>query len=247
MEIAYKSDRGKIRIDNQDYVGSFINDKHNILNIVNDGISKKNRGDIAANLAGIDIGTEWENSSINDINVGKEWLLNILKKENDKLYNLSLNNIDLKEMSTTIVISMHINNKMLIFNLGDSKGYLYHQNKLNKITTDHVLANELVKRGLLTVDESKSDKSQHILTKSLGIIKNVELNFNIINVNQNDILLLCTDGLTKSLNENDIIKSINRLDINKSVDNLIENALIKDATDNVTVLLCKVGKDNELK
>lgn len=147
MKIAYKSDIGKLRKTNQDFVGTFVNKLGYKFAVVADGVGGQVAGDVASAMAVLHLGNQWELSEIKTPLAAREWLNNQVKAENSAILEASERFHDLKGMATTLVTVMLFDDELVFANIGDSRGYILHNGEFKQLTVDHSLVNELVLTG----------------------------------------------------------------------------------------------------
>ena len=216
LQSGSKTDIGKIRDNNED--SFYINDKFGIY-IVADGIGGYKGGEIASKIAteyiGERIAKELESLNFLDIKSNKSLqneentILEIIKtsilETNFKIIKESLQK-DLYNMGTTIVMAICFNNFFYLVNIGDSRGYIWSNKdkKLEQITEDDSLVNDMVKLGKISVEESRDHRLKNVITKYLGSPDFSKPIIKKINWASNDILILCSDGLTNMLEDKEI-------------------------------------------
>ena len=135
------------------------------------------------------------------------------------------------------------NNCATAVHVGDSRLYLLRKDKIIQITTDHSLAMEHIRRGLLTKAEADHSKIQNILTRAMGIKKNIEFDLLKFPVHEGDILLLCSDGLYKGLSEEQIgaiLRAGRNMPLVKLCKQLVHDSNDKDGQDNISCVLVKI-------
>ncbi|API89262.1 hypothetical protein BKP56_08350 [Marinilactibacillus sp. 15R] len=211
-----------------------------VLAILCDGMGGHNAGDIASEMAVLQLGNSWRKSEFKDQNINsvEQWLREHINKENKRIYDAATVFQDLKGMGTTLVAAVIFDDATLIANVGDSRAYVFEASTLNKITEDHSFANELKLNGQITEEEALIHEKRNTLTRSLGIETNVSIDFFYLSNVKIQNLLLCSDGLTNALSDTEIQKllSQNLNDLDK-VERLVKRALSQGASDNVTVCL----------
>lgn len=240
MEIAYKTDIGQEREDNQDYVGVFTNQDQLTFAIVADGIGGHQGGDVASSMAVSHIGYHFEQTVFNNPMEAVRWLSEQVRAENAKIIDKSNQFKDLKGMGTTLVAAIFFDDQMVVANIGDSRGYLRRNNELNQLTEDHSLVNELVKRGAITKQEAKTHPQKNIITRTLGISPDADIDINLYQLEPDDQLLLCTDGLSNMVtNEqlDSVLKS--KQTLAEKCQQLINIANEAGGPDNITVLIAE--------
>ena len=138
-------------------------------------------------------------------------------------------------MGTTIVLAILTNNFLLFGNIGDSSGYVIKNDKIHKVTTDHTLVNLLVKSGELTKEEAKEHPRKNVLMKALGATNTVEMD--VISIDEEvDGILLCSDGLTNMLTDEQITKVLNEnIPIDEKLKKLVIKCNNRGGTDNISI------------
>lgn len=211
-----KTDVGKIRENNED--SFYINDRFGIY-IVADGIGGHKGGEIASKIAteyfGKKISNELRSFNFLDIddnnhlqnkeNIILEMIRKLILEINHKIIKESLQK-NLYGMGTTIVMVLCFNNFFYLVNIGDSRCYIWdNKNKrLQQLTNDDSLINEMIKMGKISIEESRNHKLKHVITKYLGSPDIGKPVIQKIYWNNNDVVLLCTDGLTNVLEDKEI-------------------------------------------
>ena len=169
MEFAYRTDIGRRRPNNQDYVGIFKNQSEATLALVADGMGGHRGGDVASERAVSHLGYAFEKTDTAEIESIVRWLIFELQQENDMILQKAKQYTDLSGMGTTVVAVIISGTRFVVANIGDSRGYLYRNGHLVQITEDHSLVNELVKHGELTPEEAKRFPQRNVITRSLGV------------------------------------------------------------------------------
>ena len=251
------SHKGKIRENNEDnaYINGYYrrNDEDNfwtyqdekndnLLAAVFDGMGGVENGEIASRMAAEEL-TQRENGE-------KVYTQEFSKKANDYVINTNRKIALCDEnsnMGTTCVILSVEDDKYYFFNLGDSRGYLFQNGELRQMTKDHNMVLELLKQGVLTKEQAENHRDRHVLYQSLGmkecgeIIEPEIFSSDSMNAEKGDICLLCSDGLTDMLCDEEIQNILNtdKLIEDKIID-LFHEALDKGGKDNVTIVLVEV-------
>jgi serine/threonine protein phosphatase PrpC len=168
-------------------------------------------------------------------------LLAAVQESNRKIYELASRNQQWAGMGTTITACLKHRETIHIAQVGDSRAYLLHEGQILQLTEDHSLVRELVKNGGLTEEQALHHPQRNVLTRALGT--NPFLNVDIYQhqVSPGDLLLLCTDGLTRYLRPDEIMLIINTSpDLDSAARNLVGKALDAGGKDNVTVILLEM-------
>jgi len=159
-------------------------------------------------------------------------------QENDEILETSQKYSDLNGMGTTIVVTIILENQFIVAHLGDSRCYLFKGNELKQLTSDHSLVNELIKKGELSPEEARTHPQKNIITKTLGISANSDIDVHTYAWKHDDQLLLCTDGLTNMVTDQIIANVLeSSITLEEKCLKLIEFANQAGGRDNVTVLL----------
>ena len=238
MKIAYASDTGRMRAENQDYVSVFINQSGAQLAIVADGVGGQNGGDVAATMAVSHIGNQWQQSTIDTVETAKQWLIEQVNNENDTIVKTAQRYRTLNGMATTLVIAVILANQLIIANIGDSRAYVIRQRQMRQLTVDHNLANELLQEGAITEDEAVTHPGRHLITRQLGVTDDSKPDLFAINLYPNDYVLMTTDGMPKHVGDEDILQTVlSANDIADAVTQLITKTNNAGGSDNVTVLI----------
>ena len=238
MKIAYASDTGRMRAENQDYVSVFINQSGAQLAIVADGVGGQNGGDVAATMAVSHIGNQWQQSTIKTVETAKQWLIEQINNENDTIVKTAQRYRTLNGMATTLVIAVILANQLIIANIGDSRAYVIRQRQMRQLTVDHNLANELLQEGAITEDEAVTHPGRHLITRQLGVTDDSKPDLFAINLYPDDYVLMTTDGMPKHVSDENILQTVlSANDIADAVTKLITNTNNAGGSDNVTVLI----------
>lgn len=236
-----KTDIGKAREINQDYY--YISDDTEIpqLYILADGMGGYKGGEIASSLAA-ESAARYIKSNFSSNLIEKEEILklveNAVEYANMVVYEKSKENDDLKNMGTTLDICLIYQNKAFISHIGDSRIYRIRKEFMRKLTKDHSYVQQLVDEGKITKEESMNHPKKNMLIKALGCTEFIEPDSMIKGFIKGDIILMCTDGLTNMVSEQEIfnILKINTIEPSKE---LVEKANEKGGLDNITAVVIK--------
>jgi protein phosphatase len=237
MKSEGKTDIGKKRAQNQDsifYTDEPIGLLPNLY-IVADGRGGHKAGDIASKTA-IECVTEYvrESTLNNPVSVLKRAII----YANDKVYKLSRENEDYSGMGTTFVAAVEDEGILYVANIGDSRLYRIGDD-IRQITLDHSLVEELIRTGQLDRNKGRNHPEKNIITKALGIGNDIVPDFFEINLSEGDKILLCSDGLTNMLEDDEIKEIVFESDGNlkNAVDKMIDRANYYGGKDNISVVL----------
>jgi len=243
MQIAYTSDVGKERKINEDRVGVFKNKNQATFAIVADGLGGHLGGEVASEMAVSHLGYLFEQTTLNDPLAAITWLKAQVIVENTSILKRADQYHDLAGMGTTLVCALLFEDKYAIANIGDSRAYLWHAGSFEQLTEDHSYVNELVKRGEISKEEAKHHPHKNIITRTLGVSKQAQIDTKIYKKVADDILLLCSDGLTNMLDDKEIKMILeSEQTLEKKCEQLIDQANLAGGTDNITALLIQIDK-----
>ncbi|EXJ24227.1 Protein serine/threonine phosphatase PrpC, regulation of stationary phase [Alkalibacterium sp. AK22] len=236
------------RSSNQDYLELFYNQNGQLLAILCDGMGGHKAGDIASEMAVIQLGHQWEETAFTAEDKVKTWLDHHINLENQRIYRVAKSYDDLEGMGTTLVTAAFIGDKILIGNIGDSRAYQLNSQTghLDLITIDHSFANELQMSGEITAEEAKTHRQRHTLTRSLGVYDKVNVDFFLLEREETDLLLLCSDGLSNGLDIQSMQAVLSKeTHLDRIGESLVLKALENGSTDNIS--LCLIQEDRHRK
>ena len=237
MKSFYLTDVGKIRSHNEDSVAILKNKANEYLMVVADGMGGHRKGEVASQLVVNHLGKKFTNlETIGDKANAISWLKAILDEMNDLIIDYGKTHIDSSGLGTTVVLSVITNDYLLISNVGDSSGYVMKNNKLHKVTKPHTLVNLLVESGDITEEEARNHPKKNVLLKALGSGEKAEPD--ILDVdNDSDAVLLCSDGLTNMLTDEQIEKVLldETLELEEKIIKLVRKANARGGIDNISI------------
>ena len=239
MLIYAKTDIGKAREMNQDFIYVSQNMGDINLCILADGMGGYKGGEIASSLATLSA-KEYIEKNINNIKLNYDNILELIKNAMDfaniAVHQKGLESEELEQMGTTLEICLVYDNKMYIGHIGDSRIYRIRKNIIRRITTDHSYVETLVKDGKITREEAFYHPKKNMLIKALGCTEKIEPDIAIKEFLPGDIILMCSDGLTNMLKEEEIYKIIKE-DEENACSNLVLRANERGGLDNISVIL----------
>ena len=233
-----KTDVGKAREMNQDYysIPSYESDLQ--LYILADGMGGYNGGEIASRLAA-ETTKNYIQNNFKKIEHDKEAILKLVKDAmeyaNMVVYEESKKDENLQGMGTTLDVCFIYNSKIYIGHVGDSRIYLIKKDIARKITKDHSYVQQLVEDKKITREEAEHHPKKNMLLKALGCTSYVEPDIRARNLEKDDILLMCSDGLTNMVEESKIYEVV-RENKEKAPEILVNLANNAGGYDNITVI-----------
>ena len=234
------TDIGEKRRINQDYAFCEVNPVGNLPNlfIVADGMGGHNAGDYASRFCVEFFVEHIKNSKETSPIVLIE---EAIKDTNEKLYEKSKQQIEYEGMGTTFVVATIYDKEMYVANIGDSRLYVISRD-IRQVTEDHSLVQEMINNGDLDKDEAKVHPNKNIITRALGANETAQPDFFEVELEEEDIVLMCSDGLTNMLNDETIARIIreNADDPKIAAENLVRQANKNGGKDNIAVIIVKV-------
>ena len=240
MQTFYLTDTGKVREHNEDNVIILHNENDEYLLAVADGMGGHRAGEVASAIVINHLTEEfYALDTLGDKEDAIDFLRDIVTSMNDKIFDYTKENPDSKGMGTTFVCAIKTKDYLLYGNIGDSSGYVIKNKKMHKVTKDHTLVNLLVSTGKLTEEEAKFHPRKNVLMKALGANNPIEIDiFDVENVATD--VLLCSDGLTNMLTDDQIEKVLAEgKSAEEVVDKLIRKANARGGKDNISVAYLK--------
>jgi len=256
------SDKGLVRENNEDYF--CIEESLNLL-VVCDGVGGGEAGEKASRIAAETI-REYtakllqgdslpfiskHNTKLSDL--GNKFA-NIIQFANKVVYEAAKEfSLQPGQIATTVVATLIKDYYFIIAHVGDTRGYLIRNGQIMQLTTDHTFAMEQVKQGIITLEEAKFSTYRNVLTRALGAAPDVEVDVDELYLKNDDYLLLCTDGLTNMVPEENILKIVATYRVPSIIcEKLVSEANRAGGKDNITVVVAQIleyrgGKGNKYK
>jgi PPM family protein phosphatase len=228
------TDIGNVRKVNEDYLG-YHEDMDKKIYIVADGMGGHNAGEIASKLA-VDTVIEYINSICCMENL-KAVLEEAIEFSNKKIYEFSRTNPSLNGMGTTITACLIKGSVMAAANVGDSRCYVLDKDGIRQITKDHSLVQQLVDNGSITAEEAAVHPNKNIITRALGTVPKVDIDTFLLDLKDINKVILCTDGLSNSLTDEEMYEIIINNDNNSACEKLVEISKQRGGKDNITVMI----------
>lgn len=237
------TDQGCVRSQNQDAYQIAQLDRNSLLCVVCDGMGGAKSGNIASSLA-VDVFVQevrrfWmANSTQEKIN---QMLQSAVKLANFTVYDQAQQFEEFDGMGTTLVAVLIRGRKATVVNVGDSRMYLANENGIRQITKDHSLVQMMVDRGDLTPEQAKSYPGKNYITQAVGTESMVMCDLYHLDVAKGDYLLLCSDGLSNLLDDQEILfEIVHGVKKQNCCKRLLDIAKTRGAPDNVTSVLIEI-------
>ena len=237
MKSFYITDSGKVRTHNEDSVTIVKNEASEHLMIVADGMGGHRAGEVASSMVVTKIGERFQKlSTIGTKQDAINWLRENVKEVNADILKYSMEVPEASGLGTTAVMALLTKTFLLLVNIGDSSGCVFKEGKLKKITKDHTLVNFLVETGDLSADEAKNHPKKNVLMRALGASDKCELDMFDVETDI-DAILLCSDGLTNMLTQEQIERVLNEdeIDIEEKLIKLVKKCNVRGGLDNISI------------
>ena len=246
------TDVGVKRTNNED--NYLINDELNLF-VVCDGMGGHAGGEFASAIAvntveevltTIEIRPDAEgfepSGEANTVELVREKLRYSIRLAGKRIHERAQVDSEYQGMGTTCLALIVDGGNAFMAHVGDSRGYLIRDGKIEQLTEDHSLVNERVRAGLITEEEAKTHKLKNIITRSLGFMEDVEIDLSVRAVLRGDHFVLCSDGLSNFVEAEEISQCVLELGPQESARRMIETACERGGDDNITVVVVRIDE-----
>lgn len=253
MRSVGKTDIGLVRKVNED---SFLCKKlegieDSYLDIVADGMGGHNAGEVASSMAVQEI-SAYIRENIEAIKLGDKEIQDLIRNAmlyaNDKVYKTSIVKSNCLGMGTTLSMVLIKGRELYIGHVGDSRVYLIRENEISQLTEDHSLVAELIKSGTIKPEEANNHPQKNVITRALGTEYTLEPDIIRCDMESGDFILICTDGLSNAVKDEDMVNTIvNTSDLDEACKLLVKKAKENGGFDNITAVviqMCEGGGYN---
>lgn len=246
LRIVGKTDKGRRRSRNED--AYLIMEAIGLCSVA-DGMGGHYGGNIASSIAVQIISENFSHHYHPDNNgdLTLTFLKDTISKGNAEIYERNRQDMFPSGMGTTVVALLAKEPYIFLGFVGDSRIYLYRDKKLIQVSDDHSLVAELIRNGIITKDEAMYHQNKNIITRALGMNEEVQVDGKILELQEGDLFLLCSDGLSDLISDKDvellIEENIGNLEV--CAERLVENANNAGGFDNITVVLAMYSKHYE--
>jgi protein phosphatase len=251
MKILYEAitDVGRKRKGNEDSL--YVNPEQNLF-VVADGMGGHAAGEVASRVAvdsinefvcltGGDEEITWPFGLDETISYDGNRLKTAIRYANRKVLEATKERADYEGMATTVVAVLVDGKEANLAHVGDSRVYLIRDEEISQLTSDHSWVNEQVHSGVISADQARSHPLRNVVTRALGGKPDLQVDMTVHKLKHGDHLLLCSDGLTTMLKDDDIVRLVQDAggDVKKAARDLVDGANAKGGEDNITVLLLR--------
>lgn len=239
MLITAKSDRGLVRKQNQDSFAAGELPGEVFWAVVCDGMGGAQGGSVASKI-GVDIISDKIKRGFNVAMSGnsvRNLMTSAIEGSNIKIFDMAKKDDKLTGMGTTVVIVIVHGGKAYFAHAGDSRAYIVNESGIRQITSDHSVVQAMVENGELTPDEAKNHPQRNIITRALGVEESIDVDFNDETLTNDDVIIICTDGLTNFVEPAKIFEIYLSCDNAVLAENLVTSANENGGGDNITVVV----------
>ena len=239
---------GKVRKNNEDYcMGEIIQTEDDCIGIfaLADGMGGHKKGEVASKIAVDSIIDFLKENILKSCGTKMDYIDDVIKQgynyANQKIFDKVSEDSSCEGMGTTLVVAVIYKDDMIMANVGDSRGYLLHNDEFRRITRDHSVVEELVNANLITEEEARVHPRRNQITRAMGAEEIIIVDIFREKVEKGDMILLATDGLTGCVGDEDIKNIIKQdKDIKEICEDLINQANDNSGKDNISVILRKI-------
>jgi protein phosphatase len=251
LQSASLTDPGRVRDHNEDCIES----RPEIgLYVLADGMGGYNAGEVASGMATSLIADglqeQWQLREVEKLGreeakkLAREAIAEHVARANAAIFNTSQNNPECAGMGTTLVVCLFHDNFLAVGHIGDSRLYRMRGEAMEQVTRDHSLLQEQLDSGLITQEEAKLSQNKNLVTRALGIDPSVETEIHVHETQPDDIYLLCSDGLSDMMEDEEIRLTMLTLKSNPTltVQQLVQAANDNGGRDNISAMLIRVAE-----
>jgi len=209
---------------------------------VADGMGGAQAGEVASRLAAGAL----EEADAQDISA-PERLASVIREANRRVFERAASDPATSGMGTTMTVALVGEDGVTIGHVGDSRAYVVREGRLDQLTEDHSLVNELLKSGKLSREEADVHPQRSVITRAVGTDPDVDVDTFVVDANEGDIFLLCSDGLTDMVGDDDILETVERHrdDLDRVTKALVSAANRGGGEDNITVIAFTIAADGD--
>ena len=247
LEFAGLSDTGLVRAQNEDVIGIYVESGFAVLA---DGMGGYNAGEVASRMCVELIAQQlqqkqqsvWMPMFSRTTSIAVRWLADAIAFANARILEAARQHEEYLGMGTTAVVVLSHQDKLLIAHVGDSRVYRFRQDELTQLTRDHSVLQGQIDAGLISKKDAQFSPIKNLITRAVGAQEEIEVEIHDHQMEEGDIYLLCSDGLTDMLNHDEIHHVMHQYSaqLEHCCQALIDSANNFGGRDNISVILCKV-------
>jgi serine/threonine protein phosphatase PrpC len=233
--VAHVTDTGRKRRRNED---AYVSEPP--LFAIADGMGGAQAGEVASRLAAAAV-----REGVPRAPAGEKRIFELIQEANRRVYDRATSDPHTSGMGTTMTVAMVDGDRVAFGHVGDSRAYLIRDGAMEQLTDDHSLVNELMKSGKLSPEEADVHPQRSVITRAVGTDPDVDVDTFTVTAKTGDLFLLCSDGLTDVVSEQEILEVVerNRPDIDRALRALVKEANHGGGEDNITVLAFEIADE----
>jgi serine/threonine protein phosphatase PrpC len=251
LEVVTATDPGIVRSHNEDSIGT---DAEIGLAVLADGMGGYNAGEVASGIAVAMLTTEMKQAlqgnephalDPSGETIAEKFVRENSAKANAAIYQTAKSQPQYSGMGTTLVVALFFDNRMTVGHIGDSRLYRLRNDVFEQVTRDHSLLQEQIESGMITKEQARYSQNKNLVTRAVGIDPEVETEIHTYTVERGDIYLLCSDGLSDMVQDEDIHSTLSTLQSNLplAAKQLVQLANDCGGRDNISVILVRILDD----
>ena len=252
LEVVTATDSGMVRSHNEDSIAA---DAEIGLAVLADGMGGYSAGEVASGIAVAMLTAEMKQALENQEphltngSSGEPIAVKLIRensaKANASIFQTAKSQPQYAGMGTTLVVALFFDNRMTVGHIGDSRLYRLRKAEFEQVTRDHSLLQEQIESGMITKEQARFSQNKNLVTRAVGIDPQVETEIHTYDVEPGDIYLLCSDGLSDMVTDNDIHATLEAMQSNLplAAKQLVQQANDSGGRDNISVILVRVIQD----
>jgi len=245
VESSQLSDVGQKRRHNEDYVGLYEPrqlaelEAHGRLYVLADGVGGAAAGDVASRYA------------VNKIiytyyyqNPGKDLgarLKKAVEEANADIFACNRGRSNDREMATTVVAAVLSGSELIVANVGDSRAYVICGDAIEQITEDHSLMAEMINDGIITAEQAATHPYRNVILRSVGASETTQVDLFTRQLAPHDVLILCSDGLTRLVNNDELVEAVRAHPPAEAARHLVDLANQRGGEDNISISITRIS------
>jgi serine/threonine protein phosphatase PrpC len=251
LEMAVRTDPGRIRSHNEDAVFA---DAGLGIAVLADGMGGYNAGEVASGMATTLLSSNFSNFIPTqagqseggwDPDFVEQHIAREVLAANSAIFHAAERQPQYAGMGTTLVLAWFYDNRMSVAHVGDSRLYRWRDERFERLTKDHSLLQEQLDSGMITAEEARYSQNKNLVTRALGVDPDVDTEIHDYETEVGDIVLLCSDGLSDMVQDDEIALTLQTLagNLKLAAEHLVQMANDHGGRDNISVILVKVRGD----
>jgi len=236
LDIAGRTDTGRVRSHNED---SLAWDEAHGLAVLADGMGGYSAGEVASQMATTQLLTALSGTDSDQVNA--DMLIAVTSQVNSAIYQSAQETPGCEKMGTTMVALCLTENGVLIGHIGDSRAYRLRGSTFSQLTEDHSLLRQMLDDGTINEAEAHNSRYRNVVTRALGVWPECEAQLTEVSTMAGDIYLLCSDGLSNMVGDEEIAATISSMnDCEAMIQSLVDKANQAGGEDNISVIVARV-------